>query len=171
MTRWSLLLIGLPLSVLLLGFTPFTPVTNVCPACPTAKTDVVAFTSGLKVACTVVAQNSDFYVLERFGEYRHALKTEVAQVEWKDPAGSSTVGTGDQILTKNNVLYHGSIIQEQQGRYFIIQVGGLQHTIWHSQIRNVYKGGTAYTFESAASAPAAPAPAAPPATVEPASGN
>ncbi len=163
----SLFLAILPLCLLLWGFVPFTPVTDVCPTCPKAKTDVVVMLTGLKVPCSVVAQNAHFYVLEWYGEYRVALKTEVSKIEWKDPNGASAIGTGDQLLTKNNILYHGSIVKEEPGRYFVIQVGNLQHTIWHSQVQNAYKGGQPFAVAGAQPAAAQPA-AAQPAAVQPA---
>lgn len=162
-TKKSLILAALPLCLLLWGFIPFTPVTNVCPTCPRAKTDIVVMTTGQKVACSVVAQNDHFYVLEYFGEYRVALKTEVSQVEWKDPNGAAAIGTGDQLLTANNILYHGSIVKEEPGRYFVIQVGNLQHIIWANQVQNAYKGGKPYGFVGAAQPAAAAQPVAQPA--------
>ena len=164
-TKRSLILAALPLCLLLWGFIPFTPVTNVCPTCPKAKTDIVVMVTGQSVVCSVVAQNDHFYVLEYFGEYRAALKTEVSKVEWKDPNGAAAIGTGDQLLTRNNILYHGSIVQEEPGRFFIIQVGNLQHTIWSSQVQNAYKGGTPYAFVGGPTAPAAVQPAATPAAI------
>jgi len=160
----SLLLAALPLCLLLSGFIPFTAVTDVCPTCPKAKTDVVHFTTGQKVKCSVVAQNDHFYVLEYYGEYRAALRSEVSKVEWKDPNGASAIGTGDQLLTRTQILYHGSIVKEESGRYFIIQVGNLQHTVWANQVTNAYKGGKPYGFVGGA----APAAAAQPAAAQPA---
>lgn len=137
------------LGLLLAGFTPFTAVTNVCPKCPTAKTDVIVLTSGVKVAGNVVAHNAAFYVIERYGEYRAVTKTEVSSVEWKGKGGPGNLGTGDQILLKNNVVLHGAITQEVPGRYFEIQVGTLKHIIWHSQIQSVHKAGTLHPITTA----------------------
>ena len=145
-TRVALLL--LPTVLLLAGFTPFSRVQNVCPQCPAAKTDVLTMTNGFKVNGNVVAQNESFYVVERFGEYRAVMKNEVSQVEWKDKGGPSNLGTGDQILLKNNVVLHGAITDERVGNFFLIQVGPLRHVAWNSQIQAVFKGGRRYNFNT-----------------------
>jgi hypothetical protein len=154
----------LPLALLLWGFTPFTQVQNVCPDCPKAKSDVVELNTGLKIRCTVAGQNQDYYILDRFGEYRAVAKTEVKNITWKEEGGLAKLGAGDQIITKNNIVYHGAIVQEQPGRYFVIHVGDLKHSIWHSQIKSVYKGGNPYPLTAGGAAPAptpTPAPAVP----------
>jgi len=142
--------------VWLCGFTPFTRVVNVCPRCKAAKTDVIVLSNGFKVAGDVVAQNTEYYVVDRYGEYRAVTKSEATKVEWKDKGGPANLGTGDQILLKNGVVLHGAITQEKSGRYFIIQVGTLNHVVWHSQIKSVHKGGTAYSFGDAAPAVTTP---------------
>lgn len=147
--RRGLLITVLPLVFFLWGFTPFTTTTNICPKCPKAKADVVSLTTGLKITCNVLAQNNDYYVLEWRGELRAVMRSEVQGIEWKEEGGAAKLGTGDQILTKNNIVYHGAIVQEQQGRLFVIQVGSLKHTIWHSQIQSVHKGGTPYSLTPA----------------------
>jgi len=133
------------LTLLLTGFTPFTRVVNVCPKCPAPKTDVLVLANGFRVEGNVVAQNESFYVVERFGEYRAAMKNEVARVEWKDRGGPANLGTGDQILLGNGVVLHGAITDEKVGRYFEIQVGSLRHVVWHSQVNSVFKGGSRYS--------------------------
>jgi len=148
MTRPTALAL-LALAALLCGFTPFTRVQNVCPKCPAPRTDILALTNGFKVAGNVVAQNESFYVVERFGEYRPVMKTEVAQVQWKDKGGPGALGTGDQILLKNNVVLHGAITDERVNQFFVIQVGPLRHVAWHSQIQAVFKAGVRYNFNAA----------------------
>jgi hypothetical protein len=142
--RWPLLL-GLLSFPFLLGFTPFTPVVNVCPKCPAPKTDLVALTSGLKIPCRIIAQTSDFYVIARHGELRAVEKTLVWQVKWRDAAAGASLASGDQILQKNGVVLHGTITDEQPGRFFIIQVGTAKHVVWMSQIQSVHKAGKPYT--------------------------
>jgi len=41
-------------------------------------------------------------------------------------------------------VHHGTIRDEQPGRYFLIQVGTMQHVVWQSQIQSVYKAGKLY---------------------------
>jgi len=135
----------LALLPLLAGFTPFTQVTNVCPACRRPQTDVVQLTSGEQIACRVVAQNDDYYVLQRNGELRAAFKSEIASLKWKGGAGAASLGTGDQILQQNGVVLHGAVLQEQAGRYYVIQVGTIKHTVWASQVKSVHKAGKRVT--------------------------
>ena len=142
-------LVTLAITVLALGlwgFSPFARVGNVCPKCPAAKLDSIRLTNGFKVAGNVIAANDAFYVIERFGEHRAVTKTEVAQVEWKGKSAPGNLSTGDQILLKNGVVFHGAITEEKAGRYLEIQVGSFKHVVWNSQILSVHKGGTAYTL-------------------------
>jgi len=146
----AILLLLLPAGM---GFTPFTEVTNVCPACPQGKRDLITLTSGTKVACSVVAQNSDYYVVARHGEYRAVEKSEVSSVKWRGEGGAATRGTGDQILQKNGVVLHGAIVEEQAGRYLVIQVGSLKHVVWVGQIKSAHKGGKPYEIPQPAATP------------------
>jgi hypothetical protein len=150
-SRLLIVLGALSAAPLLAGFTPFAAITNVCPQCPQlGKRDVVTFTSGAKVPCTVVAQNSDYYVLARNGELRAALKTEVSSITWRGEGGAASLGTGDQILLQNGVVLHGAIVEEQAGRLIVIQVGTLKHVVWHSQVKSVHKAGKPHTLEAPA---------------------
>lgn len=137
----------------LAGFTPFSEVVNVCPKCPQGKRDLVSLTAGTKVACSVVAQNNDYYVVARHGEYRAVEKGEVSSVKWRGEGGAATLGTGDQILTKGGVVLHGAIVEEQAGRYLVIQVGSLKHVVWVSQIKSAHKGGKPYEVPQAPATP------------------
>ena len=137
-------LLGILLICFLYGFTPFTQVVNVCPQCPISA-DELTLTSNIKVLCRVVAQNSDYYVISRYGEYRAVNKSELASVKWRGEGGPSSLGTGDQIRLKNGAVFHGSILEEKKERYFVILVGSLKHVIWTSQIMSVHKGGLPYT--------------------------
>lgn len=142
-------------SLLLFGFTPFTSVSNVCPKCTTGpKFDEVALLAGKKVAANVIAQNSDYYVVERFGELRMIKKGDVSAVEWKDK-GPRKLAAGDQILLKSGVVFHGAITEELKGRLFVIRVGERTHQVWNSQIQAVYRGGNLYTLPPAPAKPKA----------------
>lgn len=147
--RGKLLLVLVALAALLLsGFTPFTAVTNVCPSCKRPRSDVLVLTGGTKVWGDVVAQNDDYYVVERYDEYRAVRKSAVASMELEGKAGPANIGTGDQILLNNGIVLHGAILEEQKQRYFIIQVGTLKHAAWVSQIKSVHRGGKPYAFRS-----------------------
>ena len=141
---------SLTAALMLCGFTSFTPVKNICPTCPkTQKVDVVLLTTGLRLECSVLARNNDYYVLERYGELRAALKSEVKSIEWKNKTAPPNLTVGDQILTTNNVVYHGTVTGEQKGRYFEIKVGTRKHLVWYSQVKSVHRGGQLYQFRAA----------------------
>jgi hypothetical protein len=106
----------------------------------------VTLASGQRIPCSVMAQNSNYYVISRYGELRALEKSEVTAVKWKNPTEAQSLGTGDQILTKTGVVLHGAILDQQQGRYFIIQVGAFKHTVWSSQIQSVHKAGQPFAF-------------------------
>lgn len=140
--------------IALSGFTPFTPVKNVCPTCKAPpKFDVVKLVGGNEIKCNVVGQNPEYYILERFGEYRSALKTEVQAVEWSGGKPKKLVA-GDQIILKNGLTFHGAIVGEQKDRNFTIQVGPRKVIVWNTQIEALYKKGVKQ--ELTAPAPAKP---------------
>jgi len=144
----ALTLVGL-LAVALLtsGFKPFTQVRNVCPTCKSPPTfDTVVLLTGGKIRCDVIAQNTDHYVLQRFGELRMVKKSDVSSVEWKAKT-PPTLTKGDQILLHSGSALHGAIVAEQKGRYFVIQVGTHKLTVWVGLIQAVYKNGAAYTYK------------------------
>jgi hypothetical protein len=140
MRRW-LPLLALPLLPALWGFTPFTPVRNVCPRCSGPKTDVVKLTSGATLACTVVAQNDTYYVVSKFGELRALGKHETISIKWASGGGGPKPGVGDQVLLRNGVVLNGSVVDEQAGRYLVVQVGSSRHVVWFSQIQSLHKAG------------------------------
>lgn len=131
------------------GFLPFTKVKDVCPACAKSKRDVVVFLSGVRVNCTVVAQNVDYYVVERLGEYRVVAKSNISAVDWRKKKGAE-LAAGDQVITAGGIVFHGRIVEEVRGRYFVVQSGHLRHIVWVAQIKAVYKAGKVYPFARAA---------------------
>lgn len=138
--RWRLMLVGLPLLLLQLGFTPFTPVTSVCPTCA-VMADEITLTSGTRVFCRVVAMNDDYYVVSSHGELRLVQKSEITSLKWKDKHGAVNVAIGDQVLLKDGSVRHGAIVEEQQGRYLVMQVGAMKHILWYTQIQSVHRAG------------------------------
>ncbi len=145
----------LPLLPALFGFTPFTTVSNVCPSCPKRKTDEVKLTSGLTLACKIVAQNDSYYVVTRFGELRAVMRNEIASIKWADESKGAQLSTGDQVLLKNGVVLHGSIVEQQPGRLLVIQVDSSRHIVWFGQIDKLHRNGQQQEL-GAAAAPARP---------------
>ncbi|MCC6747450.1 MAG: hypothetical protein IT371_07320 [Deltaproteobacteria bacterium] len=141
------LLFLVPLSALSAGFTPFSPITSVCPKCPAPNEDVVVLLSGVRVPCRVVAHNRSYYILERLGEVRAVKKREVGQVVWRG-SEQPVLQTADQVILKNGVVLHGSIVEEEKARFFVVQSGSRRLVAWVSQIAAVYKQGEAYRFKN-----------------------
>jgi hypothetical protein len=136
------------LAIPLAGFSPFTETQSVCPECPRPTKDTVVLKSGSRIWCNVLAENDDYYVLERFGELRAAFKSEVESVNWGPKRSSADLQLGDQILLKNDVLYFGSILSEDPGNFFTIQSQYNKQIPSVNMIRSVHKGGKPYAFQS-----------------------
>jgi hypothetical protein len=151
-----LLLLVVPLA----GFTNFGEVSDVCPACGKPTKDVVVLKSIGPVWCNVIAENDDYYVVERFGEVRAALKSEVESVRWGSGRSATSLEKADQILLKNNLVYNGQILSEDPGRFFTMQCPNFKQTPWVNMVKSVHKAGQPYAF--AAPLPPKVAPAAQP---------
>lgn len=75
--------------------------------------DKIVLKDGSKeLSAIVVAENSEFYVLERFGEYRAVGRDKVASVTKNDKVVRET-GHTDQVLLKNGHVLTGQIMQER----------------------------------------------------------
>lgn len=147
MPRRSLAL-ALVLAPLCMAFTPFSTVTNVCPTCPPpSSADVVVLKSGQRVACNVVAQNADYYTLRWHGEVRSAEKAEVEKVEWH--GAHPNLQAKDQVRTTGGVVLDGKIVDEQAGRFLVIDMNGLKYIVWADQLKDAHKAGTRYTLPAA----------------------
>ena len=97
------------------SFRPFTDLGSVCPTCPPPAGDVVALKSGQKLHGTVIAVNSAFYTLARFGEVRTIGRGEVAKVTWLRGSQPSGIDKLDQIIFKNGDVLTGRITPQSWG--------------------------------------------------------
>jgi hypothetical protein len=140
-----LLLLAAPLA----GFADFTEVQSVCPTCEHPTKDIVVLKSGATVWCNVVAENDDYWVLERFGELRAAFKSEVSSVRWGHGRSASSLEPADQILLTNDVVYNGTVQGEEPGIRFIIQTPLQKQTPSVRLIRSVHKAKHAIDFQKA----------------------
>ena len=143
--------------LVLCGFTPFTEVKSVCPSCPRPKTDQVKLASGEVLACKVIAQNDDYYVAVRFGELRAIMKSEISSIKWAAEGKGVKLPNGDQILLKNNVVLHGTIVEQQPGRLVVIRVGAGRHIVWFGQMQRLHRNGQQQDLAAAAAPASAPA--------------
>ncbi|MCA9669241.1 MAG: hypothetical protein KC503_26780 [Myxococcales bacterium] len=138
--RLALLSLAVASFVLLSGFRPFTPVKDVCPTCKRPKSDVVVLVSGARIRCRVVAQNADHYVITYLGEWRSVAKTQVSSVEWKTSEASVTQ-SGDQVLLKNGLVFHGTITLIEKGRFVRVTMGKHNYVCFKAQVEAIYRAG------------------------------
>lgn len=157
----ALALVGsvLPLA----AFKPFSAVRDACPSCAPFA-DVVRLAEGGELVAHVMAENLDALIVERFGEYRALQRAEIAEIVWQRNERRN-LPSHDQLVLKNGVVLHGTIVRDNRDGYFVIRVGALEHIAWAAQIESVYREGRPRPVQEAPSGE--PVPAAPPATPDP----
>ncbi|MBK8481240.1 MAG: hypothetical protein IPL40_08695 [Proteobacteria bacterium] len=147
----------------LAAFKPFSAVRDACPRCAPFA-DVVRLAEGGELVAHVMAQNLDALVVERFGEYRALQRAEVAAIVWQRNERRN-LPSHDQLVLKNGVVLHGTIVRDNRDGYFVIRVGALEHIAWTAQIESVYREGRPRPVQESASRE--PVLAAPPAASDP----
>ena len=75
--------------------------------------------------------------------------------------GDVVSGLSDQILLKNNVVLHGTIVEQQPGRLVVIRVGAGRHIVWFGQMQRLHRNGQQQDLAAASAPPAATPPAEP----------
>ncbi len=128
-------------------FVPFSKVKDVCPECPKRSTDVVTLQNNTELRVRVVAENSSFYVIERYGEVRALPKAMIMSVEWANGSKQSGLSTQDQIVLNNGLVITGSIVEEKdKPGYYRIQSSTNNQTVvvFANQAAEVYKAGSKY---------------------------
>lgn len=152
MKRAALVLLAAPL---LAAFTPFASGKTVCATCPPPSgADVVVLKGGERVWGSVTAKNADYYVVRRNGEVRAAELTEVDKIEWHGGLAPGALTSKDQIRTKGGVVLDGKLVEEEPGRYLVIEMASVRYVVWMEQIRDVHKLGNRYTPKPAPAAAA-----------------
>ena len=142
-------LVGVSTATFAQDYTPFGQVENVCPECEETKADVLEITGGLTVRGTVVAENSDFYTVVRFGEVRAIPRRDVQSIAWADGTKPSGLNTKDQILLNNGHVLSGTIIDEKdEPAFFQIKSSFADYTysVAKGQVDKAYKSGQEYSF-------------------------
>lgn len=131
-------------------FEPFHEVENVCPDCEKPESDTVELSDGTTVRCTIVAENQDFLVVERYGETRGIPNSEVASKSYADGGPPSDLRSQDQIVLKNGHVLTGSIVDESDkpGHYQLKSaVGDFSYVVFKSQAEALYREGSKETIE------------------------
>lgn len=140
---WMLAMAGFCLLALgLLGFTPFTKIEGVvCEDCPIPGYDMMHMTDGTKHPVRILAKLDEFYIVERFGEYR---TVELEAVERTEMNGErAEFNRLDVVITTSGYVVAGKIIEDQAGRFVRIAPWNATTApveIWYTQIERVYKG-------------------------------
>lgn len=130
-------------------FKPFSTVENVCPECEQPEADVVELSTGDKIRGTVVAENTDFYVVVRYGEVRAVPRGQVQAIEWAGGNKPSGLMSKDQILLPNGHVLSGTITEEKdEPALFKIKSSFNQQTfvVFKEAVETVYKDGQEYSF-------------------------
>lgn len=137
-------------------FKPFKDVENVCPDCETGpEFDVVEMNDGLKVRAKVIAENADFFVLERFGETRAAPKSGVAAIQWAEGSKPANLNSQDQIVLNNGHVMTGEVVDESDKPGHLqlkSSVGDFSFVIFKTEAESLYRQGKKTTIEMAESA-------------------
>lgn len=127
------------------AFEDFATVTNVCPTCEQQAADKLILADGRTLRCVVLAENTDFYVVRRYGENRAVPKSEVTRIEWQSGSKPLNLGASDQILLKNGHVLSGEIVEEKDAPpIFQIKPSGSDFTIMvaKDQVRKLYRKGS-----------------------------
>jgi hypothetical protein len=142
-------LVGLSTAAFAVDFKPFTQVENVCPECEQPKADVVSMSSGDKFRGTVVAENSAFYTVVRYGEVRAVPRSDVQSIAWADGSKPSGLMNKDQILLNSGHVLSGTIVDEKdKPSFFQIKssFSDFTYTVAKSEVQTAYKNGSEYSF-------------------------
>lgn len=136
---------------LAVDFVPFSKVEDVCPECPKKAEDVITLSNGIKIKAKVVAENSSFLVLSRYGELRMVPQSRVQSVDWSNGSKMNNMTSQDQLVLLSGHVLTGSILEDKTEpvAYFRLQssVNNQTFVIFKSQVKEAYKSGKPHTIE------------------------
>ncbi|MBN1959842.1 MAG: hypothetical protein JW841_02745 [Deltaproteobacteria bacterium] len=124
-------------------FKPFAVVKEACPECPRPDLDKIKLKNGQTVLAVIVAENSAFYVVQKYSELRAIGRDQVDDIERSETAIREK-GYDDQILLKNGQVFSGKILKENAANgMFEIQVPPYKTIlyIYKPVITSVFKAG------------------------------
>lgn len=142
----SILAIGcclmIPSSSSAFQFREFTSVENVCPdECDQRPSDVLHLKDGRKVRGRVIANNHEFFVVNRLHEIRAVPLEKVKNIDWHDGQPEDLTDY-DQILLKSGHVLSGKITGGDKNPTYLEIEGQLTdntYTVFESQIEEVYR--------------------------------
>jgi hypothetical protein len=132
-------------------FKAFTPVENVCPECEQSKADLISMLSGDKIRGKVVAENTQFYTVVRYGEVRAIPRSNVQSIAWANGSKPSGLMDQDQIVLQNGHVLSGTIVDEtDKPAFFQIKssFSDFSYTVTKAEVKKAYKGGSEYSFST-----------------------
>ena len=132
-------------------FKPFSKVKDICPKCPKTTVDTITLNNNVKIRAKVVAENTNFLVVQRYGELRTVPRTRIMSVDWANGSKSTNLKSQDQILLRNGHVLTGSIIEEKNKPtgYFRMRSSLSKQTyvVLKTQVSEAYKAGSRYNFK------------------------
>lgn len=143
------MLVGVSATAFAVDFKPFSKVGNVCPDCEQSKADVISLSKGGSVRGTVVAENTDFYVVVRYGEVRAIPRGDVQSIKWANGTKPSGLMDKDQIVLKNGHVLSGTIVDEtDEPAFFQVKssFSDYTYTVAKGSVASAYKSGSEYSF-------------------------
>ena len=123
---------------------PFSKVTDVCPTCAKPAQDVLTLGDGTELQARVVAENDDFFVVERHGEVRSVSKSSGMRVAWANSREPVGLSSQDQIVLNNGHILTGSLVEEKDKPALYRLQSSLNtqtYIVFKDQVRSLYKGG------------------------------
>ncbi len=145
----SLAAFGLSATTFAQDFKPFSKVEDVCPDCEKPKADAISMSDGTTIRGTVVAENSDFYTVVRYGEVRALPRSKVQSIAWADGSKPSGLLDKDQIVLNTGHVLSGTIVKEKdEPAFFQIKSSFSDYTymVTKAEVKKAYKGGSEYSF-------------------------
>ena len=159
----------------LMGMKPFTTLPNTCPECPLNGYEQLIFADGKNLTVHILGDYPEFYLVERFGEFRIVAKSEVKSIDKSHaPTPNPDLNRLDLVLTStpNEYVVAGRIEEVQPGRLIKIKPwksSSESVTVWHKALKQIWRGSkldyppAGAPVASPVAAPPAAAPAALPA--------
>lgn len=127
------------------GFKPFTHIEGGCPECPIRGYDMMRLRDGSRISVNLLSDLDDFYIVERFGEFRRVPKELVRGFD--RPRNPRPLNELDVVITNaNDYVVAGRIVRDIPGERLIIKAWKTSNrninsiVIYYSRIVEAWKG-------------------------------
>lgn len=145
----TVLMMGVSTAAFAADYEPFTDVEDVCPDCEKPDADELEMADGTTLRGTVVGENTDFYVVVRYGEVRAIPTNAVDSITWADGSKPSGLSDKDQVVLDSGHVVSGTIVDEKDTPAFFqvkSSFADFTYTIFKKQVDKAYKDGSRYEF-------------------------